>query len=192
MQIINEYGYAIIFLGTMAAGELVILAAVFLASLGLLNIYFVIIVCLLGTIISDNLWYYVGGKLNNRFGRLRSYFHGGAYHAKIISFKEKFNVNYKKFLVMSKFVYGVRVLTLLTSGYQRIPYKQFFIFNSLGTLLWLAIVVFLGYVMGVSWNYLSSYNNYARYYVLFGLLILFVLRYIFKKLINYNHYDKRS
>jgi len=192
IQILTDYGYIIVFLGTIFAGELVILAAVFLASLGILNIYLVILFGLAGIVVSDNLWYWVGTRLNNRFEGLKQYFYTTKYQQKINSFKNKFDNNYSKFLVMSKFVYGLRVLTILTSGYQKIPYKKFVLFNLIGTLSWMIIIVFLGYVMGVSWHYLGQFSSSARYYVLFGLLILFVLRYIFNKLINFNSDGQRN
>lgn len=192
IEILKEYGYVIVFLGTIVAGEVVILAAVFLASLKVLNIYLVILFCLAGTVISDNLWYLIGTKLNNRFSYFKKYLYLTRYKKKIASFKEKFNSHYRQFLVMGKFIYGFRILILLTSGYQRISYKKFVIFNLIGTLCWLVIIVFLGYVMGLSWNYLGQYSHYARYYVLFGLLILFVIRYIFKRLMSYNNYGQRN
>lgn len=190
IKILADYGYIIVFLGAFAAGELVILAAVFLASLGILNISLVIVFGLLGIILSDNLWYFIGTKLNNKFDYFKKFFYRFNYQKKVLSFKNKFNNNYRQFLIMSKFIYGVRILTLLTSGYQKIPYNKFVLFNLIGTLCWMVIIVFLGYVMGLSWNYLGQYSHYARYFVLFGLLILFVIRYVFKKLINYNHYGE--
>lgn len=192
IKILAEYGYVLVFLGTIVAGEVVILAAVFLASLDILNIYLVILCGLSGIIVSDNLWYLLGVKLNKRLGFFKKYFYLSRYHKKIAVFREKFNSRYRQFLVMSKFVYGLRILTLLTSGYQRIPYKHFVLFNLIGTISWMLVVVVLGYIMGMSWNYLGQYNDYARYLVLFGLLILFMLRYLFQKLINYNHYGQRN
>jgi len=192
IQILTDYGYIIVFLGTMIAGELVILASVFLASLDILNIYLVILFGLAGIVVSDNLWYWFGTRLNNRFNFFKKYFYNTRYQKKIASFKNKFNNNYSKFLVMSKFVYGLRIFTILASGYQKIPYKTFVIFNLIGTLSWMTIIVFLGYVMGMSWHYLSQFSNSAKYYVLFGLLILFVLRYIFNRLININLHDQRN
>ena len=191
IKFLEHYDYLIVFLGTIIAGETVILAAVFLASLKILNIYLVIFFGLLGIVISDNLWYWIGSKLKGRFNYFRKYLPLVKYQKKIDFFKRSFEHNSRKLLITSKFIYGVRIMTIIASGYQRLPYKRFFTFNFLGTLCWLTIVVLLGYVMGFSWNYLSQYNNQAKYYVLLGLLILFVLRYIFKRIINFNHHGQR-
>jgi len=184
IDIIKQYGYVMVFLGTIVGGELIILAAVFLASLGFLNIYLVILFGLLGIIISDNWWYFVGTKIRGKLDYFRKRFVSLKYHNKIESFGEKFIDHYPKFLILSKFVYGARIVTLLTSGYKHIPYRKFVKFNLIGSCSWIIIIVFLGYVMGVSWNYLAQYNESSKYYVLFGVLALFVIRYIFNKFIK--------
>lgn len=186
-EILKHYGYIIVFLGTIVAGEVVILSAVFLATLKMLNIYLVVLFSLAGVVVADNLWYLLGVKLKGKLNNLKKYFNTGKYADKVTTFSKKFNSNYRYYLVMSKFVYGFRIITVLTSGYQKIPYRKFLTFNLIGTILSMTIIVFLGYFMGVSWSYLSQYSNNTKYYALFGLLILFVIRYIFKRLINYNH-----
>lgn len=190
IKILEQYNYLIVFLGTIIAGETVVLAAVFLASLKILNIYLVILFGLLGIVISDNLWYFIGSRLKGRSRYGRKYFSLIRYQKNIDFFKKSFEHNCRQFLVMSKFVYGVRIMTIIASGYQRLPYKIFFTFNLIGTLCWLTIIVLLGYVMGFSWNYLSRYNNQAKYYVLLGLMFLFVLRYIFKRIIKFNSHER--
>ena len=192
IQILEQYGYAIVFLGAVIGGELVVLIAVFLASLGMFNIYLVVLFGMMGIVISDNLWYFVGTKLRGRLDYCKDRFCPKKYQYKIESFSEKFTDHYAKFLILSKFVYGARIITLITSGYQRIPYRKFVKFNLIGSTSWMGIIVFLGYVMGISWNYLAKYNEYAKYYVLFGLLVLFVIRYIFNKFIKLDDYGKRS
>jgi len=189
IDILEQYGYIIVLLGTIIGGELVILAAVFLASIGMLNIYLVVILGMAGIIISDNFWYFIGakarGKLNySSLSSPKSIFPFKKIQHKIDDFKEKFADHYAKFIILSKFVYGTRIITLVTSGYQNVLYKKFVIFNLIGSVLWMTIIVFLGYVMGVSWNYLTEYNESAKYYVLFGILILFVIRYIFNRFIK--------
>lgn len=191
IDILEQYGYIIVFLGTLIGGELVVLAAVFLASIGMLNIFWVVVLGMAGIILSDNFWYFVGTKMRKRINKLRKRFVPSKWQKKIDNFKDKFTDHYAKFLVVSKFVYGARILTLVTSGYQKIPYKSFALFNILGSTLWMVVIVFLGYVMGISWNYLAQYNESAKYYVLFGLLALFVIRYVSKRFINLNSFNGR-
>jgi len=194
IQILSQYGYIIVFWGAFFGGDLVMLASVFLASLSVFNIYLVILFGLAGIVTSDNLWYLLGRKSSGQpvYFRRYSWFTGlKKYQSQIDFLKDKFAGNYGQFLIVSKFIYGVRIMTIIASGYQRLPYKRFFTFNLIGSSLWLVVIVFLGYIMGFSWNYLGQYSNYARYYALFGLLALFMLRYFFKKLLSINYYHER-
>lgn len=191
-DILEQYGYIIVFLGTVIGGELVVLAAVFLASLGILNIYLVILISIVGIVTSDSIWYFIGTKVGGKIDYCRKHFCPAKYQHKIESFSNKFVGHYAKFIIGSKFVYGFRIITLVTSGYQHIPYNKFLKFNLIGSCIWLVIIVFLGYVMGFSWNYLAEYSEYAKYYVLFGVLGLFVVRYIFKKFIKFLDYEQRG
>jgi len=184
IETIEQHGYSIVFLGTIIGGEIVILAAVFLAALGMLNIYLVIILGMLGVVISDSFWYFIGTRIKGRLNQSTKTFFPKRYQYRIELFKDRFVEHYAKFLVASKFVYGTRIVTLITSGYQKIPYRKFLMFNFIGSMIWIVIIVFLGYIMGFSWNYLAKYNEYSKYYVIFGILILFMLRYIFKKIIR--------
>ena len=187
IDIIKTYGYVIVFLGSIVAGEIIILLAVFLASLKLLNIYLVIIFSIAGVMVGDSLWFYMGSKLKDKVSFIGRFFKASKYHKAIASFAARYIKNYKKYLIISKFVYGFRVITILTSGYYKIPYRSFVIYNTIGTIIELSVVVFLGYTMGLSWVYLSRYSGQAKYLVLFGLLILFMLRYGFRKKMNYSN-----
>src|SRR3989344_1235880 len=129
LEFLKQYDYLIVFLGTIIAGETVVLAAVFLASLKILNIYLVILFGLLGIVISDNLWYWIGSKLRGRLDYFKKYFSLVKYQPKIDFFKSGFEHNCRKLLVTSKFIYGIRIVTIIASGYQKIPYKIFFTFN---------------------------------------------------------------
>ena len=189
IEILRQYGYLIIFFGVMIGGEVILLPAVFLASLGLMNIFGVIVFGLAGTMISDSGWYLAGKKAKgkNYFSRIINY---EKYRPRIDLWKNKFNNYNAKILILSKFVYGTRIITLMSSGYQKLPYEKFLKFNFIGSFLWLAFIVVLGYGMGLSWQYLKIYGDYVQYLALFGLLALFVIRYAFQKAITILNYER--
>lgn len=183
LDILKEYGYLIVFLGAIIGGEVFILASAFLASLGYFNIFGVIAVSTAGIIISDSVWYFIGLKSH----RLVTGFRQNNFLFKKFKsglFDKYFHSHYGKFLILSKFIYGTRTATLLASGYKKVAYKRFLMFNLIGIGIWIVIIIALGYVMGFSWHYLKQYNFYFRYFVLFGILLLFIIRFIFNKLLK--------
>lgn len=184
LQILQEYGYIIVFFGTIIGGELVILAAAFLASLGYFNIYLVLIVASAGIILSDSVWYLIGLKSRNYIIGFRNSTLLKRYKKGL--FDKYFYDHYGKFIILSKFIYGTRTITLLSSGYKQVPYRKFLFFNLIGIAIWIVIIIILGYLMGFSWNYLEKYNSYMRYFVLFGIAVIFIIRFIFNKLLKLN------
>lgn len=185
IQIIREYGYIIVFFGAVIGGETFILAAAFLASIGYLNIFLVILISFLGSISSDSVWYLMGLRFRNVLARFTNSLPVKKYRRRF--FDKYFYTHYGKFLVISKFIYGMRIATLLASGYKKLPYKKFIAFNLLGNAIWLMIVIALGYLMGFSWHYLARYNNYLRWLVIWGLIALFAVRLILNKVISINN-----
>ena len=53
-------------------------------------------------------------------------------------------------LLFIKFLYGTRILTILYLSMQRLRLGTFLLFDLIGTMLWLAVIVSLGYLVGRS------------------------------------------
>lgn len=189
IQILQQYGYVLVFLGAIIAGESFILAASFLAVVGFFNIYIVAGVSLAGILLSDNVWYLIGrdGKffIKHHFYRFCPQF----IIRRMESTRDNFKTHYKKILIFSKYIYGLRIISLVSCGYyHQIKYKTFFIYNLVGNLIWLALVVGVGYFLGFSWTTLGDYNEYLKYIVIFGIIAFFVVRYLISKFLkSYNN-----
>lgn len=185
IPILKDYGYVLVFIGTIIAGETVILAAAFLAFLGFFNIFIVIAISVVGTIISDNLWYLIGLKGHKFIDRWMERLcipQGG--HNFI---QKHFNNHYGKFLIMSKFIYGTRTAALVVSGHQKVNYRKFLLFNLFSIGIWIIVIIVLGYLIGFSWSRLEQYTSYAHYWILGLLALLVVIRLLFNRLIKYNN-----
>ena len=121
--------------------ELVLLAAGYVASLGYMNIYGAILVCLLGVVVGDLIGYLIGhhgGKLlkrllaKDKFKRIETHFerHGS------------------KTIFVSRFLAGIRVWFPIAAGAAKMPVKEFLAWDILAALIWTPIVVLLGYWFG--------------------------------------------
>lgn len=186
LHFLQQYGYIIVFLGAIVGGELFILAAAFLASLGYFNIFIVVALGFAGTIFSDSLWYLLGLKGQNLIIKGKDFLCLKNYHNRY--FDHYFEHHYGKLIILCKFIYGTRTITMVTSGYKKVPYKKFFYYNLISVLLWLMIVVVLGYGMGLSWTHLQKYNSHIKYLVLLGVLVLVLFRFVSSKIIKAKRY----
>ena len=189
IEIIRHYGYLVVFVGALVGGETIILAASFLAVLGFLSLPLVIIVSLLGILISDNFWYFLGYKFKRPLSFCRHNFCPDKFQPRVDSLKRQFNQHHRRLVFLSKFIYGARIMMLVFAGHEKMPYRSFFYYNLLANLFWIVLVITLGILMGFSWNFLEQYNYYSRYLVFSGLAILVALRFIFKKFLSFREYE---
>ena len=190
--ILQQYGYLIVFLGSIVAGEVFIVAAAFLAVAGFFNIYLVFLVALAGTLLSDNFWYFLGLKGKKPISFCGRKVCSKKMKKRVDDLKEEFTNHYKKVLILGKFVYGIRIISLVTCGYRNVKYKTFFTYNFIGNIVWLTSVVVAGYFFGFSWDYLSRYNSYVKYIVVVGVILFFAVRLSISHFIKLNDYLKKQ
>lgn len=182
-----QYGYLSIFLGTAIGGELLILAVGFLSSLGYFNIFLAIIVATLGVLITDSVFYFLG-----RLGR-KKVFHRIAKLIrvsperidKLESFFKKHDI---KAMLLIRFVYGLRAMTLIVAGVSKMKYHRFLLYNFIGTFTWALILGILGYFFGESWEILAEYIEnivlLISIIVFIGIIIMLTIALIKKHIIK--------
>ncbi|QGN38879.1 DedA family protein [Klebsiella oxytoca] len=142
-NLISQYGYAALVIGSMAEGETITLLGGVAAHQGLLKFWLVVISVALGGMIGDQLLYLLGrrfgGRILRRFSR----------HKKRIE-KAQRMIQRRPYLFVigTRFMYGFRVIGPLLIGASRLPPKVFLPLNILGALVWALIFTTLGYLGG--------------------------------------------
>lgn len=140
---IIHFGYIIILLGTFFAGEALLVLAGFLAHRGYLDFFLVVLIAVLGSFTSDQIYFYLGRKK------------GLPYLDKHESWKSKserilklLNQHQNFVIILFRFVYGVRSITPFLIGVSGVPPVKFMMLNFTGALIWATTLTSLGYVFG--------------------------------------------
>jgi membrane protein DedA with SNARE-associated domain len=101
---------------------------------------------MIGDMIADIMWYWIGYfggmKFVDRFGK---YFGITRHRIEIVSlFYHKYH---ERILFISKITtgFGFALITLITAGLVKIPFKKYFILNFLGGFIWAGLLMSLGY-----------------------------------------------
>ena len=146
LQILHTYNLWAIFFGAFSFGESIILSSSFLAGQGIWTIWDVFWLSLAGTVLSDAIWYLLGQVL---LGNSKLYDKYIAKHADAFAKVEK-RIIKKPFLVLLfiKFLYGTRILTIVYLSIRKIGFIKFLIFDTIGTLIWLPVVMSVGWFGG--------------------------------------------
>jgi membrane protein DedA with SNARE-associated domain len=139
------------FLGLFVPGESLVLACGFFAHAGILRLDAVMVAAAVGATVGDN----IGYRLGRRFGHEWLLHHGrpfGVTRERLARAESFFARHGPKAVFFGRFVGFARALVPFLAGASRMPYRQFFVYNALGAVLWAVGFVLLGYVLGASWR----------------------------------------
>ncbi len=135
-----------LFIGFFLPGDSLLFAAGFLASVGKLNIFALIIGCFICAVVGDSVGYSTGKRFGPKlFAKEDSVFFHKKHILKAQNFYEKHG---KKTIVLARFLPVIRTFAPIVAGIGKMDYATFFRFNLIGGLLWTSGLSLLGYELG--------------------------------------------
>jgi len=140
------YQIPAIFIGAFFFGEAVILVAALLAQQGMWEFSTVFFVSLIATVLSDSLCFWFG----HVFFFKKKWFlkYEEKYKTSIKFLDEKVKEKPYLSLLVIKFLYGTRLLTIIYLAVRQMKFVKFFLFDTLGTVVWLAVMLLIGWLAG--------------------------------------------
>ena len=134
-----------------------------------------------GTLLGDSLWFLIGSKVTNKIKKINKI---NKHYDKIARFLEQTLKNrYLLALTIVKYLYGARVITIFYLAEKKIGYKKFFIYNLLGTFLWVLGVGAIGYLTGIGLSFvLKAFKSLELTITL--LILFFIVFHQIQKIIN--------
>jgi len=162
LLLIEQYGYLVVFFGVMLEsigipipGETILILAGFLVEQGILNLADTIVLGVFGTILGNQIGYWVGragghpfvlrwghyvGMTCERLARVEGFFarHGG------------------KSVFLARFVPWLRAFGALMAGISRMRPRTFLFYNVVAGTLWATFSVMVGYLFGESLAFVET------------------------------------
>lgn len=162
-ELIENYGYWVVFGGTLLEGESVLLLAGFAAYSGLLELHTVIGVATVGSFLGDQLWFLLGrthgAKLLERFPK---------YAAPAARAEALLHKYHTPIILAVRFLYGLRTILPFTIGMSSIPTLRFQLLNFAGAVLWASSGAVAGYLFGNAIEtFLGDFHRYEKYALAF-------------------------
>lgn len=143
MELLAQYGYAAILVGTFLEGETILIAAGLAAHAGYLVLPWVILAAFLGTLAGDQLFFHLGRRHSGCVLSLRPSWRPGIEKA------DRLLKDHQTLLVAGfRFLYGLRTISPFVIGMSSISPGRFVLLNSAGALAWAAVIASLGYLAG--------------------------------------------
>lgn len=169
-QLIIDYGYLALFIGTFLEGETILVIAGFLAHSGYLQLPWVISAAFLGTFAGDQSFFYLGRFKGIAFLEKRPLWHSKT--DKVFALLHRHPI---KVVLGFRFLYGVRNVTPFVIGASRMHPARFFVLNFLGALIWAIAVGYLGFEFGdIAESLLGEIKQYEIHFLV-SLIVIGVL-----------------
>lgn len=182
--ILAQYGLIAVFLGTFLEGEIVVIAGGLLSRLGFLDLSFVLPTVFLATFLGDLFFFYMGRNHGNAFLNKRP-------HIKVRSERIRGLVHehHNKILFGYRFLYGLRIPTLLALGTSELSTKKFVFINILNSVIWSLLFCFGGYFFGDIFTlFVDNVKSYEKE-VFMGLGIIAVIVWLVTIIKNKEEYN---
>lgn len=167
-QLIEQYGYLGVLLGTFLEGETILILGGVAAHRGYLTLAGVVLCAFGGSLLSDQLLFYLGRRHSGFLLRRRP-----GWEPRITRLKVAINRYRIPIILVFRFWYGLRMITPFTLGMSQVRWLEFLLFNIFAAMLWAVLIGGAGYLFGHALQILLG--DVVRYQaVVLGLIVLIV------------------
>ena len=147
-----------------------------------LNFYILVFWGLLGTIAGSLPWYYLGRLVNEK--RLSIFLdkrgkYIGITPDDLARSKRWFDKYGVSLVFWGRLVPGIRTLISIPAGMEIMPLKKFLIWTTLGSLIWVTLLSYAGYLFGENYLIIETYIDQIKY-ILKPILILILIYFLIK------------
>jgi membrane protein DedA with SNARE-associated domain len=169
MALFESYAYGAIFvavlldtIGLPVPGEVILLAAGFLVSTGRIELLPAILLAALGAVLGDSVTYWLGRRVaavgeRRLVGLYCTWTACTLGSVRCVEKAEGLLHRFRGWVVLiAKFIAGARVFVPPVAGASGLSFGRFVLFDAAGSLLWSALVVSLGALLGRQWEQAAS------------------------------------
>ena len=178
IQLLMHYRYLILFPLAAFEGPIISLFAGILVSLGYFNPFIAYIILLLGDLVPDTIYYYVGRHGNSKTFLAKHGHKVGITEKRFETIEYLWKEHGFKTMFMSKLAYGLSTPFLITAGLSGMTLGRFYLFTIPVTVIQYAAFMLLGFYFGSSYEIISQYFKSAEI-VIAGLAIVAIAAYYF-------------
>lgn len=182
LPFVKAHGIMVSLLGGFITGEAVIISLAFLSGAGVLPVWYLLVFCTIGMYFSDFVPFTIG-----RFRFFRNLLE----KEKFVRHVERLEDLLRKYtrnnlfliLMYTKVIYGASIPALVYLGSKKTPYSKFAIYNIFVEIIFVPIVVLVGWLAGRGFNVVTTIFDDIRIGI-FLLLVFVVILYFVRKWMN--------
>lgn len=175
IEVTSNLKYALLFVGTFFEGPIVMIASGFLLRQGVFEFWPMYFSLMIGDLVADIIWYYIGFFFANgfvrRFGRFFSLTEENFERAK--AYLHRYH---ERILFISKVTmgFGLAIPIIMAAGATRVNLKKFIIINFIGEFIFVAIALVAGYFFGHIYSMIAGGFKVVFLIAALALALLFI------------------
>jgi membrane protein DedA with SNARE-associated domain len=179
-QIVAQYGYAALLLGTLLEGETILIVAGFAAHQGYMELSWVILCAFIGSLTGDQLYFFIG-RLKGRPLLQRK----PALQIKAAKVENLLARHGTLIMLSFRFMYGLRTITPFIIGTTNVRTKRFLLLNATGALVWALVISCVGFLFGAAAEPVLGHIRKIEKWIVLGIVgagaIIWLLYFMKKK-----------
>ena len=172
-SLLHSYGYALIFLGTVAEGESLLVLGGYFAQQGYLELGGVMVTAYLGAVCGDQLFFYLGR------------YHAKRLLARFPKLRERVNValtrverHQVKVVLSMRFLWGLRIALPVSLGLTNMRWAKYFALDLISAAVWATIFSLVGFFAAQLFDdFIADLKRY-EYWIAGALVLAAVVAFI--------------
>jgi len=142
-QLLADYGYLAVFIGSLLEGETILVLAGFAAHQGYLSLTLTLTIAFVGGTLGDQIFFWLGRAWGQSLlDRLPRSEH------RVRRVAELLERHHAPVIIGIRFMYGLRIIGPIVIGACEVPLWRFAVLNMVGAAIWAPLVGGLGYLFG--------------------------------------------
>lgn len=174
-QLIQDWGYLILFLYSFGGGFLALAVASVLAYAGDLNIYITLIVAGSSNFIGDQFLFYMARSNKHMAKQMLKKHRRKVAWAHLIMKKRG-----DAAIFLQKYIYGVKTMVPLAMGLTKYSFAKFTLYNAFASVLWAMVIGWASYSLGSV--VIEMADDYKNYGIVVAIILLLIIAYIFRQI----------
>ncbi len=142
-SMLSTYGYPVLLAGTLLEGQAILFMAGLAAHMGYLDLKWVILIGMIGSMLGDQIYFYLGRRHGKALLDRRPW-----WRSKTATVLERLERHQTAIVLGFPFLYGLRSITPFAIGLTTIPYRRFLLLNFIGVAAWATTISLAGYFGG--------------------------------------------
>ena len=170
IPLIQQYGYIVVFFGTLFEGETISVLGGFVAYLGDLNLFYLYPIAIIGATLGDQMFFWIG-RMKGKGFLLRHQ----RWNLQVSRVHKLLDKHQNWMIAGSRFMYGFRIAIPLAFGTSEVSALKYLILDFLGATIWGAIFISSGYIFGNAVEKLLGHVKRLRLEAIIVIILVFVI-----------------